>query len=805
MELFRDLRYICRSLMRNPGYAATVVVMLAFGIGANTALFLLVNAAFFRPLPYGHAKNLVLAWSPRTDANAKSQSLVVSYPDFLDWQKRSSSFDGLAAYNIAVGDLVAGDIPITIGGAMVSRNFFPVLDIHPLLGAEFSQAGNDEATIILGYNLWQRQFGGKTSIIGEKILLSEHPYVVIGVLPRSFIEPEPFWEGNAQFWIPIPGNSDQSRNDRRFRVVGRLRSGISMAAAQSEMRRIGRQLADEFPTTNRGRTVQLVSLRDQMFGEFYRLLLLLFLGSLVVLLIACTNVTHLQLARVVSRSSEIHIRSALGAGYFRLSFWIFGESLLLALLGAAGGALLALFLMKSAFAIGKRQLELVGNARFDMRILLFILVVALVVTTFTSCVPILRLLGYKLWSTSGFNAPTGVGGRGWHRFRTVLAVTQLSLLLPLLIGSALLSRSFYKLSHVDPGFRSEQLLTFRLFLAPDVYTDPLQVRSFLDRLAERLRPIAGVESVAFTSALPLTSQNIQYWRSVARESDSPAQGKNAYYRVVSPNFFQVMGIPMVAGRTFLPSGNLQEENTVIVNAKFAQEYWPGQDPLGKRIYINGLKANGGLVSVAGVAGNIHDDGLAAPVVPTVYVSFPAEPWRSTAVIIQTSLPLNSLLPVVRSAVRELNPRLPMTSILSMQDAVHTATSQSRFALLVVTVAATMAFVLALLGVIGVVTYLVTSREREFGIRIALGAQPKDIIKLVFSYALRLAVLGSLAGLVLAMLFNQLFRHLVYGITTSDFLSYGSAILILVCAVLASCYIPARKILEIHPASSLRAQ
>jgi putative ABC transport system permease protein len=805
MELFRDLRYISRSLMRNPGYTAVVVIMLAFGIGANAALFLLVNAAFFRPLPYGHAKNLVLAWSPRTDANAKSQSLVVSYPDFIDWQNRNSSFEGLAAYNVAIGDLAAGDVPITVGGAMVSRNFFSVLDIHPLLGTEFSQAGNDEATIILGYELWQRQFGGKPSIIGEKILLSEHPYVVIGILPRSFIEPEPFWEGNAQFWILIPGNSDQSRNDRRFRVVGRLHPGVSMAAAQSEMRRIGGQLADEFPKTNRGRTVQLVSLRDQMFGEFYRPLLLLFLGSVAVLLIACTNVTHLQLARVISRSSEMRIRSVLGAGRFRLSFWVFGESLLLALLGAAGGVLLALLLMKSAFAIGKKQLELVDNARFDMRILLFILGVALAVTAFTSYMPVLRVLRYKLGTASGFNAPSENGGRGWHRFRTVLAVTQLSLLLPLLIGSALFSRSFYKLSHVDPGFRSEQLLTFRLFLAPNVYTDPLQVRAFLDRLAERLQPMAGVESVAFASALPLTSQNTQYWRSVARESESPAQGKNAYYRVVSPNFFQVMGIPMVAGRTFLPAGNLQGENTVIVNAKFAQDYWPGQDPLGERIYVSGLQANGGLVSVVGVVGNVHDDSLAAPFVPTVYVSFTAEPWRSTAVIIQTGLLPNSLLPVIRSIIRELNPRLPMTAIRPMQDAVHTATSQSRFALLVVTVSAVLAFVLALLGVIGVVTYLVTSRQREFGIRIALGAQPKSIIKLVFSYALRLAVLGSLAGLGLAMLLNQLFRHLIYGITTSDFLSYCSATLILVCAVLASCYIPARKLLDIHPASSLRAQ
>jgi len=764
-----------------------------------------MDAALFRPLPYGEDKNLVMLWTPPKIEGVEKKHAVVSYPDFLDWQKRSTSFTAMAAYNITAADLTNIDIPENVAGAAVSSNFFSVLGVSPQLGNGFENTGQDPNRIVLSAGLWQRHFGGSKSVLGEKIFLSGRPYTIVGVLPASFEQPEPFWDRQAEFWIPLPPSFNQfSRRDRLLRVTARLKPGVSISLAQAEMVSIAEQMEKEFPQTNRGLTVQLISLREQMFGEYYRPLLLMFAGALAVLLIACANVTNLQLARMISRSQEMLVRSALGAGRLRLTLWAYGEALLLALAGAAGGMLLAFLIVQALLATGKNNLAILSHANMNVRVLLFIFGLVLIVALLTAIIPTFRMLTHKPGTVLNLNSRSYQSGNAWRQLRALLVSAQLSLVLPLLIVSLLLSRSFLKLAHVDPGFKPEQALTFRLSLAASRYPDPNQVRSFFSNLSHTLQAVPGVQSVGIVSGLPLTVLNTQQSRGFTLDVDNaPGNSRNAYYRVADQNYLQAMNIRLLSGRNFNEADGLQGQYVAMVNETFVRDYWPGQNPLGKRIRIDGMSANDGWVTVVGTVGDVHYNGLAEVPSAEFYVPFNQDSWRSMAVVVRTNVAPSSILANVKAAVAKQDPLLPLSYVQNLQEIISNATSKIRLSVLVITISAGLAFLLALVGVSGVVAYLVTERRHEFGIRLALGAQVRDILMLVLSYGLKLAVLGCLVGITVGISISHLFSHLIYGIKVLDFISFFVASLLLLCAVLAACYIPARKAVAIQPASSLR--
>jgi len=805
LHFLGDFRYLCRSLLRSPGYTSAVIVTLILGVGANITLFSLMDAALFRPLPYGEDKNLVMLWTPPKIEGVEKKHAVVSYPDFLDWQKRSTSFTAMAAYNITAADLTNIDIPENVAGAAVSSNFFSVLGVSPQLGNGFENTGQDPNRIVLSAGLWQRHFGGSKSVLGEKIFLSGRPYTIVGVLPASFEQPEPFWDRQAEFWIPLPPSFNQfSRRDRLLRVTARLKPGVSISLAQAEMVSIAEQMEKEFPQTNRGLTVQLISLREQMFGEYYRPLLLMFAGALAVLLIACANVTNLQLARMISRSQEMLVRSALGAGRLRLTLWAYGEALLLALAGAAGGMLLAFLIVQALLATGKNNLAILSHANMNVRVLLFIFGLVLIVALLTAIIPTFRMLTHKPGTVLNLNSRSYQSGNAWRQLRALLVSAQLSLVLPLLIVSLLLSRSFLKLAHVDPGFKPEQALTFRLSLAASRYPDPNQVRSFFSNLSHTLQAVPGVQSVGIVSGLPLTVLNTQQSRGFTLDVDNaPGNSRNAYYRVADQNYLQAMNIRLLSGRNFNEADGLQGQYVAMVNETFVRDYWPGQNPLGKRIRIDGMSANDGWVTVVGTVGDVHYNGLAEVPSAEFYVPFNQDSWRSMAVVVRTNVAPSSILANVKAAVAKQDPLLPLSYVQNLQEIISNATSKIRLSVLVITISAGLAFLLALVGVSGVVAYLVTERRHEFGIRLALGAQVRDILMLVLSYGLKLAVLGCLVGITVGISISHLFSHLIYGIKVLDFISFFVASLLLLCAVLAACYIPARKAVAIQPASSLR--
>lgn len=807
MHFLGDFRYLCRSLLRSPGYTSAVVVTLVLGIGANITLFSLMDAALFRPLPFGEDKDLVMLWTPPKVEGVEKKQAVVSYPDFLDWQKRSTSFTGMAAYNITAGDLTNVGIsePENVAGAAVSSNFLSVLGVSPQLGNGFENTGQDPNRIVLSAGLWQRYFRGSKSVLGQKIFLSGRPYTVIGVLPASFEQPEPFWDRQAEFWIPLPPSFNQmSRRDRLLRVTARLKPGISIKLAQAEMVSIAEQMEKEFPQINRGLTVQVISLREQMFGEYYRPLLLMFAAALAVLLIACANVTNLQLARMISRSQEMLVRSALGAGRLRLTLWAYGEALLLALAGAAGGILLAFLIVQVLLAAGKNDLAVVAHANMNARVLLFIFVLVLIVALLTAIVPTLRMLTNKPGTILNLNGRSYHGGNAWRRFRALLVSAQLSLVLPLLIVAVLLSRSFLKLAHVDPGFESEQVLTFRLSLPASRYSDPSLARSFFSNLSHTLQAIPAVQSVGIVSGLPLTVLNTQQSRGFTLDVDkAPGNSRNAYYRVADENYLQAMNIRLLSGRTFTAADGLQGQYVALVNETFVRDYWSGENPLGKRIRIDGVSANDGWVTVVGIVGDVHYNGLAEVPSAEFYVPFNQDSWRSMAVVVRTNVAPSSILASVKTAVSRQDPLLSLSYVQTLQEIISNATSKIRLSVLVITISAGLAFLLALVGVSGVVAYLVTERRYEFGIRLALGAQARDILQLVLFYGLKLAVLGSLIGITVGISISHLFSHLIYGIKALDFVSFFAASFFLLGASLVACYIPARKVVAIQPASSLR--
>jgi len=738
-----------------------------------------MDAALFRPLPYGEDKNLVMLWTPPKIEGVEKKHAVVSYPDFLDWQKRSTSFTAMAAYNITAADLTNIDIPENVAGAAVSSNFFSVLGVSPQLGNGFENTGQDPNRIVLSAGLWQRHFGGSKSVLGEKIFLSGRPYTIVGVLPASFEQPEPFWDRQAEFWIPLPPSFNQfSRRDRLLRVTARLKPGVSISLAQAEMVSIAEQMEKEFPQTNRGLTVQLISLREQMFGEYYRPLLLMFAGALAVLLIACANVTNLQLARMISRSQEMLVRSALGAGRLRLTLWAYGEALLLALAGAAGGMLLAFLIVQALLATGKNNLAILSHANMNVRVLLFIFGLVLIVALLTAIIPTFRMLTHKPGTVLNLNSRSYQSGNAWRQLRALLVSAQLSLVLPLLIVSLLLSRSFLKLAHVDPGFKPEQALTFRLSLAASRYPDPNQVRSFFSNLSHTLQAVPGVQSVGIVSGLPLTVLNTQQSRGFTLDVDNaPGNSRNAYYRVADQNYLQAMNIRLLSGRNFNEADGLQGQYVAMVNETFVRDYWPGQNPLGKRIRIDGMSANDGWVTVVGTVGDVHYNGLAEVPSAEFYVPFNQDSWRSMAVVVRTNVAPSSILANVKAAVAKQDPLLPLSYVQNLQEIISNATSKIRLSVLVITISAGLAFLLALVGVSGVVAYLVTERRHEFGIRLALGAQVRDILMLVLSYGLKLAVLGCLVGITVGISISHLFSHLIYGIKVLDFISFFVASLL----------------------------
>ena len=801
--LLQDIRHAVRQLSQRPGFTAVVVITLALGIGANSAIFTVVNSVLLRPLTYPDPDRLVLVWERN---RAAPQAINVVNPgNYLDWRDRSGSFTDLAAFGWS-SLTFTGAAPENVPGRMVTPNFFRTLGTAPALGRVFTAdeaLPSGPAVIVLSDGLWRRRFGADPGVVGRAVSVAGGSVTVLGVMPPGF-QPMPW--GHEEFWVPFRLDpADRARHGRYSMVVGRLRPGVTLARAQAEMDGITSGLEREYPEFDTGWGANVVSLTDQVVGGARRGLLVALGAVAIVLLIACANVGNLMLVRADSRRREFAVRAALGASRGRLIRQWLAESLVLAGTGGVAGFLLARWGVDLLVASGQADIPRLAEVTVDARVVALTALVTLV-TGIVAGLPA-ALGGAARRFTSSLHA-AGVrttAGSETARFRSALAVAQISLALVLLAGAGLLVRSLHRLTAVDPGFDPSHLLTFSVELPPATYPDDPRRAAFFGELVERIRGLPGVSGAGAVSFLPLSGSGAATrFTIVGRPAPEPGHWTSADIRIVDAGYFHVMRIPLALGRGFASADRADAPPVVIINQAMARRYWPGETPIGARLQVNWTHAEA-TPEIVGVVGDVHARTLDADAQPMIYYPQSQEPSGGMMVVARADGPVASLTPAVRAAVRGMDPNLPVSDVATMAARVVASTSDRRYPMLLLGAFATLALLLAAVGVYGVLAYGVSLRLREFGVRIALGAREIDVVRMVLGNGLRLALLGVGGGAVGALISTRVLGRLLYDVTPTDPLTLLTVTVTLVVVALVAVAVPAWRAARTDPMTVLRSE
>ncbi len=807
--LLQDLRYGLRLLARNPGFSSIAILTLALGIGANTAIFSVVDAALLRALPYREPNRLVYVWSAEMARGIKQST--VSIPDLRDWRRENRVFDGLAGWWSGSYNLSGGDEPQQVDGWTVSPNFFEVLGAQPEFGRGFAAEGNqrvDERVVVLSHALWKGAFGGDPGILGRTIMMDGEPRMVIGVMPAEFSSPFP----DVQLWVPWPARAETTaeRGDRFLRVVARLKPGLSMERAAADMDTVARRLQQTYREDS-GVTVYLVPAGQQITGGV-RPALLVLLGAVgFVLLIGCANVANLLLARSASREKEFAVRAALGAGRSRVVRQLLTESVLLSVLGGAAGVLLAAGGVHYLRLILAAQIPRAQDINLDGHVLLFTLGLAVFTGLAFGLVPALR--GFK----NQLNEPLKAGGRGGssgasgRRVRDLLVICEMALALVLLAGAGLLVNSFERMRAIDPGLNPDKVLTCEISL-PSNYHNP-QIVVFYQQLLDRIRSLPGVKAAGATMTLPLRNSGGGFWSGLNVEG-RPAASRESIPIVsfvqVTPGYFQAMGVPLLKGREFgEPDNSGQSPKTAIVNATLARRFFSDSDPVGKRICMGEDCAKGPWLSVVGVVGDAALESLTDPRFPQVFCpqaqGVEGGVSGGMGLAVRTSADPSRLAAAVTAAVRELDKSQSVAHIQTLDQVVSASLAQPRFNTLLLAAFAVLALLLAAVGIYGVISYSVAMRMKEIGIRMALGATRADVLRLVVGHGMRLALAGAAIGLAGALILARLMSSLLYGVKPGDPPTFFAAFAALLSVAFLASYIPARRATTVGPVAALRQE
>ncbi len=796
--LWQDLRYGARMLLKKPGFTLIAVITLALGIGANTTIFSFVNGILLRPLPYPEPERLTLL--DETALKRGFTSFGVSFPNFVDWREQNRVFEGIAAYQGRGHALTGAGEPEQLQGAGVTHGLFEVLRIPPLLGRTFTadeDRPNQDAVVILSHALWQRRFGADPKIIGRTIVLSNRPRAIVGVMPSGFRFPQV-----SEYWVPLALNTQMwTRNDHGLSAVGRLKDSVTLDQARAEMDVIARRIEEQHPITNEGMGVNVTGMHESLSGD-YREALLILLGVVgCVLLVACANVANLLLARASARQKEVAIRAALGASRFRIFRQLLTESLLL---GAAGLALAVwgLDLLLAAIPI---DLPFWMKFGLDPRVLGFTFGVSLLTGLVFGIVPALQA------AKTGLNETLKEGGRSAagalrHRSRSLLVVAEVALSLVLLVGAGLMMRSFMRLQQVSPGLKPEGVLTLRVNLPGAKYREPGQRSDYFRRLMERVRTLPGVESVGAVSTLPLGGGG--WGRSLTVEGFpvlSVGQTPSIQHNVITPGYFHALGIPLLAGRDFTEADARDSLKVTIIDERLAREYWPNGGALGKRVRFGPPEDNEPWHTVVGVAGAVRHERLEAETRKSVYLPHLQVPVGGLSLAVRASANPESLVGAVRGQVRELDPDLPVTGVMTMQQVVARSVWQPRLYTILFGVFAAVALLLAGVGIYGVMAYTVTQRTHEIGVRVALGARASDVLRMIIGQGMKLAFIGVALGLLAAVAMTRLMKTLLFGVSATDPLTFVVIPLLLATVALLACWIPARQATKVDPMIALRCE
>src|SRR5882724_2577673 len=785
-DLTQDVRYALRVLAKNPAFTIIAVVALALGIGANSAIFSVVDAVLLRPLPFKHPEQLVMVWE-----NAAHMGFPKNTPspaNFLDWQKQAQSFTGMAAMVERSFNLTGVGEPERLDGRRVSANLFDLLGVPALLGRTFVPDDDRPGThvVLLSYSLWQRRFGSDPSVIGRALALNGESYTVIGIMPR-FVQLPGFANRNDQLWVPIafPPEEAAQRGNHFLGVVARVKPGVTQKQAEAEMETIAARLAQQYPDYNTRIGAVVVPLHEQLVGDIKPALLILLGAVGFVLLIACANVANLLLARAAVRQKEIALRLALGASRSRVTRQFLTESVLLAVFGAGLGLLLAVGGIRMLKTFIPATIAQVQTINIDPRVLIFTAFVAIVTGIGFGLAPALQSSHLNLNDTLKEGGRDAGGGSKGNRLRGLLVIGEVAVSFVLLIGAGLLINSFFHLRNLQPGFRADHLLTMKVALSEVKYPDRDRRAVFFDEVIRRVRELPGVQSAAVAGNLPLTYNGDSMNISVEGVPDPPPdQRSDVIFRAIGPGYVGTMGIPIIRGRDFTDQDKADSKDVVVISENTAQHFWPGQDPIGRRLKPGSSTSNRPWREVIGIVKDVRqNDFIAAPKMQMYFTYRQLKDLAPNALVVRTSIEPLSLAASVRDAIWSVDKDQTVADIDTMDHIVAQAVARQRFSMLLLGLFATLALLLASVGIYGVMSYSVAQRIPEIGIRMALGARRADVLQMTIKQGLKLVAAGMMVGLAAAFLLTRVLQTLLFGISATDPVTFfGISLVLLAVAI-----------------------
>jgi putative ABC transport system permease protein len=815
-DLWQDLRLAARMLRKQPGFTLVAVLTLALGIGANTAIFSVINATLLRPLPYKNPDQIVMVWGTNPGGFGWRGKTGFSAPSFLDYQQQNQVFERMATFNAVDFTLVGGDDSERIRSGMVTAEFFDLLAVQPILGRTFvgedTQPGRDHV-VVLSYRLWEQRFGSNQRIIGHTIRLDATSYLVIGVLPQEFDFSIPDYFESRGLWVPtvLPqDNSDSERGHKYLSIIARLKPGVTLGQADQDMRVITERLAREYPSSMSRFGVKLIPLHEQVVGDIRLTLLLLFGAVGFVLLIACANVANLQLARASTRQREIGIRRALGASRVRLLRQLLTESVLLFLIGGTFGLVLAVWGISLLTRLSPAGILHGTVASIDLTVLAYALVLSLVTSILFGLAPAFQLTSTRSGAALTEGGRNSAASKGGLRLRKLLTVSEVALSMILLVGAGLLIRSFIGLFRVNPGFESDSILTTRVYLPQYSYPDVTRQTAFYTQAMERIKGLPGVIAIGATDDLPLAmgTHNSNFFIDGRGNIDNLDQSLAVQNRLVSSDYFRVMGIPIISGRAFADTDDGSAIPVALVNQSFARRFFPNENAIGQRLRF---KSENPWITIVGIVGDVRGFGLDKEAKSEIYLPYQQQrfftynPLSRMHLVVRTTGDPNAIASALLYSIRDIDKDLPALQPRTMDAVLAASLAERRSNMVLLGLFALVALVLTGVGIHGVISYSVTQRTQEIGIRMALGAQSRDVLQLVICQGMSLVVIGLCIGFVGAIVLTRVIATLLFGVGAKDPLTLVAVAALLSIVSLVACYIPARRATRVDPLIALRCE
>ncbi len=811
MEMFwQDLRYGIRMLLKAPSVSIVATIALALGIGANTAIFSVVNAVLLRPLPFANAESLFNLWE--TDTVRGSQRGSSSYPNFADWRAQSTSFEYMASYHTADFILTGRGDSTRLQAAVVNADLFPMLGATPVIGRTFradeDNPGDTGRVVLLSQQLFQKRFGADPNVINQSVVLDGKPYTIVGVMPQSF--QFPVQNNPVDFWTTVAVDREgedpvtEQRGAHYMEVLARLKPGVSREQAQAEMTAIGSRLEQQYPDKNLHKSIRLEPTLEALVGDI-RPALLILLGAVgCVLLIACANVANLLLARAMTRHREMAIRSALGASRIRVIRQLLTESVVLSLVGGLLGLVLAVWWSDLLIALGKENIPRALQVGLDWRVLGFNLLVSVLTGIVFGLVPALHSSKTELTESLKEGSRGAGEGARRNRVRSVLVVSELAIAVVLLVGAGLLIQSLWRLRNVSPGFESRNLLTFVVAI-PDVKYPTEKQDQFYRDLVGRLKTLPGVREAGAIIPLPLSGD--QFRISFEQEGHPVAKGDqpSADFFAISDDYFNTLGVKMIKGRQFTQRDGVKAPGVIIINDAFAKKYFPNEDPIGKRLKpgISTTEEKPDWKEIVGVVSDVRNRNLSSELRPGYFLPQAQVPFNQMTILVRTDNDPHSLITAIQNQVHTMDADVPMFNVKTMDDYISATVAAPRFNTTLLALFATVALVLTIVGLYGVMSYSVAQRTNEIGIRMALGAQTMDVLRLIVSQGFKLVLVGLVIGLAGAFALTRVLSSLLFGVTAKDPLTFVTVPLMLALVALLACYLPARRATKLDPLVALR--